>query len=443
MVTSRLASSRWIAFAVVTMLGPPLVAMPACAHRVMKTPMIARGSERPLPNARPSVEVFYATDRMRTRSKSPKSAYAASRGQSLRLGVARLTLGQSGDTPESLVDDLRSNRCPKLAMSDISEFGELGSTIPITDPRGFAALTSGTPDPDAAEAERAFAERINAKLGPSGRVIVYVPGFNTSFSDAVLLVGELGLFLEEGVVPVAFSWPARDNPLAYSKQLTSADVSRRALRELLTFLAKRTDAERIDLMSYSAGAVLVTDAVHQLRLMHRDLHGEALRNELKLGTIIYAGADEDLDRFRSLYLDGFGDAAENITLYSSSWDLGLLLSRFIVRGSPRLGRAVHGLSEFEREVLREGARTRFIDVTYAQSRAGGGGFWSHGYWFGNPWVSSDVVWQLRPGGAPSPGERGLVLDEENGVWRFPRDYPERAAQTASHSRDADQRRRMR
>ena len=422
--------SRLICRAALLVLGLAAVVLTAtgCAHRIMPTPISLRGSHAPLPNARPVIEVFYATDRKPTRSNSPHRAYSNDRSLSLRLGIAQLRLGRFASTPDSLAAQLRRNERPTLALRDLNEIGELGSTLPITDPRGFNRVITGEPDAESARAERAFIERINQQLGPGGRVLVYVPGFNTSFEDAVLLVGELGLFLEEGVVPIAFSWPARANFFGYTKQLTNAEVSTRSLRELLTFLADHTEAERIDVMSYSAGATMVTNALHQLRLMHQDLEGPALRERLKIGTVIYAGADEDTDRFRTLYLDDFGAVAENITLYSSSLDVGLLISRFVARGSPRLGRAVSGLTEFERELLKSDARTSFVDVTYAQQRAGGGGFWSHAYWFGNPWVSNDVITQLRPGGTPSPAERGLELLEDAGVWRFPKDYRDRATQ---------------
>ena len=47
----------------------------------------------------------------------------------------------------------------------------------------------------------------------------------------------------------------------------------------------------------------------------------------------------------------------------------------------------------------------------------------HGYWYTNPWVSSDVlttlIWQL------SPEERGLVRLPDKSRWTFPPDYPTR------------------
>jgi len=49
----------------------------------------------------------------------------------------------------------------------------------------------------------------------------------------------------------------------------------------------------------------------------------------------------------------------------------------------------------------------------------------HGYWYANEWVMSDVLaifrWNLPP------GDRGLQR-RENGVWIFPKDYPQRITQ---------------
>lgn len=58
-----------------------------------------------------------------------------------------------------------------------------------------------------------------------------------------------------------------------------------------------------------------------------------------------------------------------------------------------------------------------IDVSHAAHAASGNG---HAYFRSSPWVSSDILMTLAY--QLDPAERGLALDPETGVWRFPSDY---------------------
>ena len=53
----------------------------------------------------------------------------------------------------------------------------------------------------------------------------------------------------------------------------------------------------------------------------------------------------------------------------------------------------------------------------------------HGYWYQNPWVSSDVLLMIKYD--LGPAERGLVRGADGAVWVFPEDYPERLRAIAS------------
>jgi esterase/lipase superfamily enzyme len=200
-------------------------------------------------------------------------------------------------------------------------------------------------------------------------------------------------------------------------------VSERNLREFLIFLAEETNAERIHLISYSAGAPIVTNALLHLRLLHASSTLEEIRTEVRLGHVIYAGADQDLDYFRNLYLDQFDDIAETITVYTSREDTGLVLSRLFTTGTARLGRAMEDLTENDLEALRQGTVTSFVDVTDATRAAGGGDLWAHGYWYLNPWVNMDVISFLAHD--LTPVDRALVREEGEAIWSFPKDYPQR------------------
>jgi len=69
------------------------------------------------------------------------------------------------------------------------------------------------------------------------------------------------------------------------------------------------------------------------------------------------------------------------------------------------------------EYLRKYRELIFIDVTNAQSAAGGNG---HAYFRKSPWVSSDVLMTLMHN--RQPNERGLVQSTDILAWTFPPDY---------------------
>lgn len=428
-----------------------LVGVAGCTPRAMPTPLPFRdggpvdaawlfngasglsvedASERASANGA-TVDVLFATNRVPIRNGDRVVNYGTGRNTLTNFGLATIRFGEEGSTADEVAALVSRNGRPMIEVVQLRELGAYWRTIPITDARYEQVLEDPGADHSIRDAERAFLEELRRRLPDSGRVLLYVPGFNTSFEAPLRFAGEFSFYLHGEATPVAFSWPARSVPFGYSKQLTNAELSVRSLRELIRLLGEQDEVKRIDVLAYSSGAPMTSDALLQLRLMHHELSGDELREHLKIGSVIYAGADEDIDRFRGMYLDGFGEIAERITIYSSRHDLGLLLSEFLVRGSKRLGRLAQNLEEHERKLLLDPAsRTDVIDVTRAQSVAGGGGIYSHGYWFGNAWVSTDVLAQLRYG--LEPEERGLVReasgseDDPNPVWRFPKDYPEQA-----------------
>jgi esterase/lipase superfamily enzyme len=416
-----------------------------CGTRTMPTPLVFRagassdarvvladvGRDLDLSAIEATGDVLYATDRRPKTRGDEVRGYGSARGITMRFGLATVRLGRSGSTVDDVTQSIAENERLRLSIERMNEFGEYWRTIPSSDDRYPGRGVEPLAEDPIRDAERRFIEEIDSRLSGARRVLIYVPGFNTSFETPVYYAAEFAFYLHGNAVPIAFSWPARSTPLGYPKQVTNATVSVRALRELVLLIANESNAERIDILSYSAGAPIVSDALHQLRLIHADLNRDELSKKLRIGVVIFAGADEDLDRFRNLYLDGFEDVAERVTLYSSRRDIGLTLSQLFVRGSPRLGKVAGELTPNEQVLVSDfGSNTDIIDVGYAQRRAGGGDIFSHGYWFGNPWVSSDVIAQLRFQRPPPPHERGLQAvsdsgDVESPVWRFPDDYPQR------------------
>jgi esterase/lipase superfamily enzyme len=404
-----------------------------CEASLMTTPAAYRfGGEQlydvvPESKRSASVKVFYATDRNVTTSTDPSRAYGNKRGRALRLGAIDVRLGSEGDTWENLKNRSASGHSIPARLTSFEEYGTMWTVDPTLRAENFnSALEASFGDHPAHAPAVQFINAINDQLTDSveSDVIVYVPGYNTPFADPVKLMAQLHHYLGRIDAMIVFSWPVQTHPFSYSKDRASGHVSVRALRELLDLLADQSEARRIHVISYSAGARLVTQALLQLRLTYADEEPEEIETAQRIGNVIYAGADEDIDLFRNALADRFQDVADRVTVYTSEADRGLGMAEAFVFGAPRLGRSAKGLMEEDLEGLRRfGTDSAFVSVERAKKHAGAGGIYAHGYWYQNAWVLNDLIMMLRLN--LSPADRGLVRGEEEAFWSFPDDYPAR------------------
>ena len=400
--------------------------------RMMPAPVTYEtGSINPFENVavadrQTDIGVLYATDRAYSAEEVLDKRYEKQRGLSLRLGMATVRFGPEDLDWQTLEDKSRSNAGLSLNLLELEDLGRLWTTIPLSDEDFWKARDSVSWDDDIRLPARRFVEEVNARLAVSKwkEIVIYVPGVNTPFISPVNMMAQFAHFMGRDGVFIAFSWPARGNPFSYSKQLTSAGTSVRNLRQLILLLATETTAERINLIAYSAGSPIMSNALLQIRLLLESDRQEDIRRTVPIGSVIYAGADEDHDYFRNMYLDGFQQLADSITIYTSDKDRALRLSKIFTTGSARLGRVSENLTPNDLKALEKDSHTSLIDVENAKSIAGKGDPFAHGYWYGNSWVNQDVINLLRTHIAP--GERGLILDDDSPIWTFPDDYPVRA-----------------
>ena len=166
---------------------------------------------------------------------------------------------------------------------------------------------------------------------------------------------------------------------------------------------------------------MVVDGVFRLALKYQDETLEAAQKHLRIGKIILIGSDIDRQLMGSYIVDGLLDAMDNMTVYVSSKDKALGLSRFLL-GRQRLGE-MFAEGEIRPEVaafLEDSTELQLINVTDAEGALTGNG---HGYFRSSPWASSDILMTLRYGLAPE--DRGLVRTDVLPVWTFPPDYIDR------------------
>jgi len=418
----------WIPAAVVIIVGVlSFYNRPAALQKavLMSTPLIFRdGLIKPydkLPGdfAPPIIEVFYATDRQPTDKTFPHPVfYGNDRSMSLYLGTAAVRIGSEvmswQETEKASVMRERTDAVP-IQLVGIEMLHEIGSASKSLE----ESLREGT------DAEDLFLARINNRLSNSKTktIYIFVPGFKVDFTYPVLVAAELWHYLGYPGAFIAYSWPSRQRLRDYLSDVETAAFTAQHFRMLLRYLAEKTDVANIHILSYSAGARIVSQALHELRLTAYKISRPEIKEFSRISEVIFAAPDLDAMLFTARYRDGFEDVADAITIYTNANDTALKWAlRFF--GWSRLGAPGElGLTPGDLQHLKEFGNTTLIDVAAAEDIAAGNG---HGYFVKSPWVSTDLLLTLKHGSGPS--KRGLRWNDVDAVWVFPESYPQKIRQ---------------
>ena len=271
-----------------------------------------------------------------------------------------------------------------------------------------------------------LAHQINAtfKKRDDKQLTVYVHGAQSSFFKACVQAAQFYHFMRREGVMLTFSWPSTGRFLGYKKDVQFAAESVDRFADLIEFLAKNTDAEKINIIAYSAGAQVVAPGLAELRARHKGLSTNALKRKLRIGTAYFAAPDISLAPFANTYLPEFYQIVDNTTVTFHRKD-GILGFATTANKESRLGRPDLGeLTDEEIEFLEKAARANqldAIDMQYSPTKRPLN-FRAHGHWYTNEWVSSDVILQLLFHARPE--DRGLKRKPEKQSYYFPADYPE-------------------
>lgn len=253
------------------------------------------------------------------------------------------------------------------------------------DPRKEFAVV----DPLIYASDAAFLSQLNAELAkrPRGQreILLFVHGYNTTTSDAIL---RLGQFVEDTGftgVPVLFTWASAAKTPRYVYDLNSALVARSQLKELSDILAK-SRADRVSILAHSMGTFLTMEGLVDAQMSGR------LGKRNRIDTVMLASPDIDIDLFRTQVLTLPPEFRRKIYILASQDDYALRVSRIIAGGVPRVGAS-------DAEAL-EGLGVTVIDLTQIEDSAAG----SHGKFAGSP----EVVQLIARGLNASPGIGGAA-----------------------------------
>ena len=136
-----------------------------------------------------------------------------------------------------------------------------------------------------------------------GEALVFVHGFNVSFSNAVRRTAQLAYDLNFDGPVFLFTWPSRGGKGAlgglltlrhYPYDLESADLSVQYLLDFLTGMLVKTGAKKVHLIAHSMGNRPLLEALERLKLMGPAVTG------FTVGEVVLASPDVEVGRFKQL-----------------------------------------------------------------------------------------------------------------------------------------------
>jgi esterase/lipase superfamily enzyme len=394
----------------------------ACSSpvRLMPTPTLFTSGEPgpftavPAGAQSPEIEVLYATNRFPVGPPGSRH-YTRVRSNQLRLGVATLQVGDESKTWESL-----------QAMSTSAEEGER-PVLSLKTTREMAVIDDDAPSLGSdAEAFFAYVDALLAR-SPNRELLIYVHGANTDFDRAAAQAAQFQHFMGPNAVVMVFAWPSAGTLFRYGRDVVTARRSEPVFASLLELLSRHTQAAHLNLLAYSAGAMIVSPGLARAgSAADADADADADPGRLRLGEIYYAAPDIDFPVFVD-NLPRYEKQVRRVTVALNRSDRALSFAQWRHRVS-RAGRP--NLTEIgpdETRWLAEASGRGGLDaLSIRPEDLPGLPASSHSFWYDHPWVSSDIVLKLRFH-APPPA-RGLTLNSneiELPFWTFPADYEQR------------------
>lgn len=363
--------------------------------------------------------VFYATNRESYVHKE-RLRYGNDVDPGVHFGEATVRMGEKGSDWKSLFSlsiEKKRNKPIPVTLETVDEF----TTI---------ELTQNTWGGDLNEDLTQFIDAVNRELAiaEDKEIVLYVHGAKVDFANSVILTAEIDHFSGRDFVGVAFAWPSHQNILSYlfGTDVVRAHESSFALRSLIELLAENTIAEQVNILAYSAGAKVVSRALFEMYGNYPNLSGSDLQNKFRIGSVVFAAADVEVDRFLDR-LVAMSELAEQVIVTVAEKDNALDAARKYMGGSVRVGTVA--AEEEKRIYIRDNNLSNVVILNVSQGKESRGfDIEGHHYWYRHSWMSSEIIFLLRTG--LPPGRRGLTSSEMDFTWYLSSDYPEKIRRAA-------------
>lgn len=265
------------------------------------------GDREPESNDAIIVPVFYGTDRKR--SDTPLSPYCGRWGEQ-DFGVAEVSVPIS--TKFRAIGELSSPKWWRLEFNpDTKKHVVLLNVRQLAREIFIAELRDGL----------ATADRRDA--------LIFVHGYNVSFDDAARRAAQLAVDLKFPGRTLLYSWSSSGLPQNYIMDEETIEWSTPHFEEFLQLAVTEVGADAIHLLAHSMGNRALVGALSRFNA------GGFPPGSAHLQQVIFAAPDVNAGVFRQ-HAARFQHHAERFTLYASSTDLALKVSK-LIHGHPRAG----------------------------------------------------------------------------------------------------------
>lgn len=241
-----------------------------------------------------------------------------------------------------------------------------------------------------------FFTDINTFLSDSGddSALVFVHGYNVSFQDAILRTAQIAYDLNFTGPAVSYSWPSTGTVKGYLTDANNARWSEPHFKDFLNDIRASTGVKNIHIIAHSMGSRVLAGAL------------SGVADDFSSEQVIFAAPDIDADVFKEL-TGTFHQKVKRITLYASSNDEALSLSRKLQGDYARAGETISGVLVYP--------NVDSIDATQVNT-----GLLGHSYYGDNRSIVSDIYHLIRQDMPPNKrfGMNEKENEQGNKYWEF-------------------------
>lgn len=212
-----------------------------------------------------------------------------------------------------------------------------------------------------------FVEELRSVVqqSPHRSLLLVIHGFREGYESALRKTAFLGHVLDINAPVVLFDWPGNQGSSlsGYRRAHQVARASGAELAQAIRLVIRKIQPERLWLIANSMGGQVVADA---FSLLYQDPDMADAGTEIE--DVVLTAPDVDHNEFNERFKKEIAALAKNLTVYVSSNDRALLVSRLINRGARR-GESTLDPDQFD-EALRvselidpDSQRVTLVDVT--------------------------------------------------------------------------------
>ena len=326
------------------------------------------------------VSVFYGTDRAPRYGKT-STHFGPNRGSALQFGTCKVSI-----PTDHKVGALESPHwfLNLFGVSSFFESRQKHVSIISIDPKE----------------KQSFLAELRKKIDQSGKkeAFLFIHGFNVSFADACRRTAQISYDLQFTGAPILYSWPSQAE-LTPTSYMTDGESVKRAiphLRKFLKHIRDNSGAQTIHLIAHSMGNRVLAWALKDIAYGLQAKQAPPAFNE-----IVLTAPDIDAEVFKDLAKEIQG-AGHRLTLYASSKDKALTISKSLQGDYPRAGDAGKNI------MVIPGVDT--VDVSLLDT-----GLTGHSYYGDNKSVLADLFYLLR---GMLPDDRSFLKPKERNNLRY-------------------------